>query len=529
MKMSTCDVLVVGSGIAGLYTALKLSDQAHVFLVTKSELKDSNSSKAQGGIAVAVDEEDSPQKHFQDTIVCGVGLSDPLAVRLITEKSKDILKDLITMGVLFDQTQDQRLALGKEGFHSMSRIVHAGGDSTGKVMVDTLVRKVKDQKNITIWEHAFVENLITVENICYGAVFFHKGTHIAVRSQAVVLANGGGGQLYTETTNVLPITGDGFALAYRAGAELADMEFVQFHPTALATDDHPKPLISEAVRGAGAVLVDERGRAFMQDYHSWGDLAPRDVVSRAIFEEMNQGRTVYLDVTAIGQGFPERFPQIYRSCIERGIDPVREWIPVTPAVHFMMGGVQTDLEGKTSVAGLYACGETACTGVHGANRLASNSLLEGFVFGAQIAQSIKTEKSKAEFLQLEDASSYRGNLKHLQVKYTAAHYVRSELDILAHPNTHKLKEHMWQYAGIVRHEQGLTHLLIQLERWQQTWAKEHPVWENMCTTATAIVQAALSRTESRGGHYRSDYPETENRWEHKRTHWRKGHEHHLVT
>lgn len=391
------DVVVIGSGVAGLSAALKARELGTVLVVTKDVVASGSTQWAQGGIAAALDPEDSPEEHLQDTLVAGAGLSDPEAVRVLVTEGPDAVRDLIELGARFDTMADGEISLGREGGHHRNRIAHAGGDATGAEIERALVAAVKRSKDIRLIEHALVLDLLTAEDGAVAGVTLHvmgegqlDGVG-AIRARAVVLASGGLGQLYAATTNPSVSTGDGMALALRAGAKVRDLEFVQFHPTVLWLGKSAKgqqPLVSEAVRGEGAFLVDHTGKRFMQGQHELADLAPRDIVAKAIMRQMlATGKDhVYLDARHFGdEKWRVRFPTILASCRSHGIDPVRELIPVAPACHYSSGGVRTDLDGQTSVPGLYACGEVACTGVHGANRLASNSLLEGLVFARRIA------------------------------------------------------------------------------------------------------------------------------------------------
>lgn len=513
MREITTDYLVIGSGVAGLLAALRLSVHGNVILITKGDLKHSNSSRAQGGIAVSISPEDSTEHHVMDTIDCGCGLCDARSVETIVHGGQDVLAQLIDLGVPFNRNGDGTLALGREGLHSRSRIVHAHGDATGMAITNALIDTVIENKNITVYDDTFVENLIVRNGICYGALVFHQKDDMAVFARSTVLATGGSGQVYEHTTNVLLSTGDGFALAYRAGAELMDMEFIQFHPTALAKQHNPMALISEAVRGEGAVLVDQDGRRFMFEYHPWADLAPRDVVSRAIFNEMGQGRNVFLDATHIGSRFSARFPNIYHSCTTSAIDPAHQPIPVSPAAHFIMGGVRTDHTGRTSIARLYACGEVACSGAHGANRLASNSLLEGLVFAVKAADDIASADAHEA-----DLPSYV--FDDLKPSYPPLCYEISAEALLEQPAVKKLKRIMWENAGIVRTKVGLQKAERQLNQIKEECEYVHPVIDNLFTTALLIVRSALYREESRGAHYRSDFPATLEQWSNKRSLWR---------
>ncbi len=371
------DFLIIGSGIAGLYTAIRAAAHGRVTLVTKGKLLDSNTWHAQGGVAAALSSEDSPQSHLIDTLQAGAGLCLEDAVAILVSDGPQRILDLISLGTQFDRNTRGELLLGQEAAHSQRRIVHARGDATGAEIAESLAAYVVRTANLRILENCLALDLLLSGDGCTGAVLFHEGRLLRCHARATVLATGGCGQVYRYTTNPPVATGDGFAMAARAGARLKDMEFVQFHPTALATDENPMPLISEAVRGEGAILVNEAGERFMPAIHAGAELAPRNVVASAIFDQMQNGHRVYLDATHMGERFTTRFPTIFRLCRTHGVDPRTEHIPVAPSAHFIMGGIETDTEGHTNVPGLLACGEVACTGVHGANRLASNSLLEG--------------------------------------------------------------------------------------------------------------------------------------------------------
>src|ERR1043166_3241620 len=379
--------LVVGSGVAGLHTAWRASEHGDVLLLTKRSLFDSATAYAQGGIAAALGAGDSPALHRQDTLAAGAALCDAAAVQVLVEEGPTRVRDLQTAGAHFDLDPGGKLQLGREAAHSKNRIVHAHGDQTGAEVARTLVARVRESRRVKGLERARVLDLIVSRGACAGVRASVRGRATDILADATVLATGGCGQIYRYTTNPVVATGDGYAIAHRAGVTLTDMEFVQFHPTALDTPENPLPLISEAVRGEGAVLVNERGERFMVKRHKLAELAPRDVVARAIFAEQRRGR-VFLDARAVGSRFARRFPGILALCAARGIDPRRDLIPVTPAAHYMMGGVVTDLYGHSSLARLYAVGEVARTGVHGANRLASNSLLEGLVFAERVARAL---------------------------------------------------------------------------------------------------------------------------------------------
>ncbi|MGE5398502.1 MAG: L-aspartate oxidase, partial [Chitinophagales bacterium] len=376
------DFLIIGSGIAGLFTALKASETGDVVVLTKKSMKDSNTGLAQGGIAAAVHEEDSPFLHLEDTLEAGAGLCDIEAVQVLVTEGPDRVRELMAIGARFD-TVNGTVALTREAAHSRARILHAA-DATGEAIRQALVESCLQKPSINIQENQFLIDLLTVGGECQGALIMdgNTGQKVVYLARATVVATGGIGQLYKYTTNPDIATADGMAACFRAGCRLADMEFIQFHPTVLATSANQRFLISEAVRGEGALLFNHGGERFMPNYHPLGELAPRDIVARAIWNQMalSQSDYVYLDLTGL-KNPAKRFPNIYKTCLEQGYDLFKDRIPVSPAAHYMMGGVQTNINGETGVYGLYACGEMACTGVHGANRLASNSLLEGLVFG----------------------------------------------------------------------------------------------------------------------------------------------------
>ena len=498
------DVVVIGSGIAGLTAALKARELGSVLVVTKDVVASGSTQWAQGGIAAALDPEDSPEEHLQDTLVAGAGLSDPEAVRVLVTEGPDAVRDLIEVGARFD-TVDGDLSLGREGGHHRNRIAHAGGDATGAEIERALVAAVKRADDIRLIEHALVIDLLTAEDGAIAGVTLHvmgegqlDGVG-AVRSRVVILASGGIGQLYAATTNPSVSTGDGMALALRAGAKVRDLEFVQFHPTVLWLGKSAKgqqPLVSEAVRGEGAFLVDHEGNRFMQGQHELADLAPRDIVAKAIMRQMlATGKDhVYLDARHFGdEKWRVRFPTILAACRSHGIDPVRELIPVAPACHYSSGGVWTDLHGQTSVPGLYACGEVACTGVHGANRLASNSLLEGLVFARRIAAQLANGLPELN----EPAVDTR---------------VPGLVDADVVP---ELQRVMTVGAGVIRSASGLSEAGAALGKLIEQPAGEPgtPGWEatNLVTVASALIEVATVREESRGSHWREDYPDRDDR------------------
>jgi len=488
-------VLVVGSGVAGLHTAWRASEQADVLLLTKRSLFDSATAYAQGGIAAALGAGDSPELHRRDTLAAGAALCDAAAVEVLVEEGPTRVRELQTAGARFDLDPTGDLKLGREAAHSKNRIVHAHGDQTGAEVARTLIERVHESERVGVIEKARVLDLIVKRRECVGVRASIAGRPVEIIADVTVLATGGCGQVYRYTTNPVVATGDGFAIAHRASARLADMEFVQFHPTALDTPENPLQLISEAVRGEGAILVNENGERFMPKRHRLAELAPRDIVARAIFREQRHGK-VYLDARKLGAGFAKRFPGIFSICMSRGIDPRRGLIPVTPAAHYMMGGIVTDLSGRSSLGRLYGVGEVARTGVHGANRLASNSLLEGLVFAERVARDLVS----VEPLRSEPSS---GDWKVPVLVDRGAAQVSADA----------VREVMWEHAGIARTAKGLhtaRAMLVEIRKRLPVGATEE---QNLVETAELIVDAALKRKESRGGHYRSDFPKPERSWQ----------------
>ena len=487
-------LLVVGSGVAGLHTAWRASEHDDVVVLTKRSLFDSATAYAQGGIAAALGAGDSPELHRRDTLAAGAALCDAAAVQVLVEEGPARVRELQTAGAHFDLDPSGRIKLGREAAHSTNRIVHAHGDQTGAEVARTLVERVRESKRIDVLEKTRVLDLIVRRGECVGVRASRAGRAVEIIADATVLATGGCGQIYRYTTNPVVATGDGFAIAHRAGVTLADMEFVQFHPTALDTPENPLALISEAVRGEGAILVNEKGERFMTKRHQLAELAPRDVVARAIFREQRRGR-VYLDARKLGRGFARRFPGILALCLARGIDPRKELIPITVAAHYMMGGIVTDLYGRSSMPRLWACGEVSRTGVHGANRLASNSLLEGLVFAERVARDVSLAK---RLTTLPSAASWRvPPLRDRGAAQVAADSVRAV---------------MWDHAGIARTAAGLRkarELLAEIEARLPAGATEEM---NMVQTGQLVVAAALRRRESRGGHYRQDFPRAKGAW-----------------
>jgi L-aspartate oxidase len=496
--MNRTRYLVVGSGVAGLHTAWRAADRGEVIVLTKRSLFDSSTAYAQGGIAAAIGAGDSPALHWRDTLAAGAALCDADAVRVLVEEGPARVRDLYRAGADFDVKADGKFKLGKEAAHSRRRIVHAHGDQTGAEVARTLAERVRENPRITVIEKARVLDLIIQDGIVYGVRASVAGQPFEIIADATVLATGGCGQVYRYTTNPEVATGDGYAIAHRAGARIADMEFVQFHPTALDTPENPLALVSEAVRGDGAILVNADGKRFMTERHRAAELAPRDVVAREIFSERAATGAVYLDARKITD-FDSRFPGIFALCKARGIDPRTDLIPVTPAAHYMMGGVVVDLQGRSSLKRLYACGEVSRTGVHGANRLASNSLLEGLVFAERVARDLATVEPLAGTVP-EIAEWSVPHLTDRGAAQVAAGRIRSI---------------MWEDAGIARTAKGLRAAVDQLTEIGRLLPEGATEEANMVDTALLIAEAALLRQESRGGHYRADFPRAKDKWRKK--------------
>jgi len=505
------DFLVIGSGVAGLRAAIELSRHGRVLILTKGHPLESSSSYAQGGVAVALSEEDDVAIHLTDTLDAGRGLCRQQAVQVLVEEGPDRIQELITWGAKFDKVGG-KFAFAKEAAHSRSRILRARGDATGNEMVKVLMAQARRHKRIKWLGHHFTVDLVVVDGVCCGALVLNEVTGVrkVFAASAVILATGGAGQVYARTTNPPNATGDGMAMAFRAGAVLEDMEFVQFHPTALYLPSTPPFLLSEAIRGEGGRLRNIKGELFMRRYHPAGELAPRDIVARAIWSEMaaTRARHVYLDVTHLSASFiKRRFPTIYSTCLRYDIDITEEWTPVSPSAHYMMGGVWTDTTGATSLPGLFAAGEVACSGVHGANRLASNSLLEGLVFGARAASVAATfaertgtppalpssrELDVGPLCRLDDAEKLRSSLRRI----------------------------MWGKVGLMRSGDSLASATAQLSRWNRTVDRPFGTRldlevKNMVQVAKCVAEAALWRENSVGAHFRADYPDT------KRLGWRQ--------
>ena len=484
------DALVVGAGIAGLMAALKLVPRS-VTVLCKTRLgKGAATDWAQGGIAAAMGKDDSPSLHAIDTQRAGAGISDEKIVEILTEDAPARVEELLELGAAFDRDDAGELALGREAAHQRRRIVKAGGDATGHAILKALIEAVATHSSIEVVEDVTAGDLIVEDDRVYGA-YGHpnpSGRATAFRADAVVLATGGIGRLYRFTTNPVQATGDGIAMAARAGAMLADMEFVQFHPTALAIGRDPMPLVTEAVRGEGAVLVNDLGERFALGVHPDGELGPRDVVARAIFEQLQRGRTVGLDArAAIGARFPQEFPTVFGFCAAAGIDPRVQNIPVAPAAHYHMGGIAVDEWGRASLARLWACGETSATGVHGANRLASNSLLEALVYGSRVATNI-----------LSSASALKG--------HPTSHMPDVPLRGTAGQAVSDLRNVMYSNVGLVRHERGLREALLRIDELETSIPHPSDELRNLLIVGRLVAEAALARPESRGSHFRSDNP-----------------------
>lgn len=485
------DFIVIGSGIAGLRAALGLAEAGSVVVLTKDRLGESNTEYAQGGVAVVLSDDDEVALHFNDTLVAGAGLCDESAVKILVEEGPKYITELIDWGTQFDR-EGNRLVFTKEAAHSRNRILHANGDSTGREIVRSLLARARSKPNIEMLAHSSTLDILTQNGAAVGVSFIDSESQQVrnLYARATILATGGAGQLYTHTTNPDVATGDGIAMAYRAGARICDMEFVQFHPTALNVPGAPRFLISEAVRGEGGYLINHAGKRFMHNYDQRAELAPRDIVSRSIVSEMlDTGcNWVYLDMTHLKSTFlRDRFPKIFETCLRYGYDITKDYIPVSPAAHYIMGGVRTDSWGRTSLSGLYAAGEVASTGVHGANRLASNSLLEGLVFGARAAEAALADNLPSP--------SVCDSVKNVPTTgWQLDPEVKAEVGRL-----------MWRHVGISR---LATELQLAESRLADIASTElNTATRNFVTVAQLITRGALFRTESRGGHYRKDYPE----------------------
>jgi L-aspartate oxidase len=482
------DFIVVGAGVAGLRAAISLAEAGRVLVITKEALTESNTQYAQGGVAVALSDEDEVGLHLQDTVLAGDGLVNEKAASVLVNEGPQRIQELIDWGTAFDR-EGTKLTFTREAAHSRSRVLHAHGDSTGREIGRALAAKARTLSNISFVTHLFTSELLAIDGRICGVEVVANGAIHQIAARAVLLATGGAGQVYSDTTNPPVATGDGIAMAYRAGAIVSDMEFFQFHPTALAIEGAPRFLLSEALRGEGAYVKNSAGHRFMVDVDKRAELAPRDVIARAITTELQKGHAVYLDLRHLDANrVRRRFPRIAETCRRFGVDIATDMIPVRPAAHYLMGGVKTDLEGRSNLRGLYAAGEAACTGVHGANRLASNSLLEGLVFGARAGEVMREERSapgSARFGK-EDSAKQGGP-----------------------PDLARLKRLMWEQAGVVRSGARLKQALEEVRGMNVSGPlRDRSTGEarNLTQCAELILMSALAREESRGAHYRTDFP-----------------------
>ena len=497
------DFIVIGSGVAGLRASIELAKSgARVTVLTKDKASESNTEYAQGGVAVVLSDDDNAELHEEDTFIAGAGLCDTEAVETLVTEGTKYIKQLIEWGTEFDR-EGGKLVFTQEAAHSRRRILHAHGDSTGKEIVRALIARARAEKTIVLMPFANTESLIVAGGRCIGVRFLDPILRAPreIFAKAVILCTGGAGQLYMHTTNPPVATGDGMAMAYFAGAEMADMEFIQFHPTALNLENAPRFLLSEAMRGEGGILRNKFGERFMEKYDERLELAPRDIVSRSIVAEMRRTgtRNVFLDMTALSEDFlHERFPKIYETCKFYNLNIATDLLPVSPASHYCMGGVRTDLHGRTTVGGLYAAGEVACTGVHGANRLASNSLLEGLVFGARAGAAAVADNYELRITNYElKTEDRRPKTKDQSFEISTAVKKR-------------VKRVMWERVGILRDADSLKRALREFEEIEKSRLSTSS--RNFVTLALLVTRAALWREESRGGHFRTDFPEPRDEW-----------------
>jgi L-aspartate oxidase len=496
------DFIVIGSGVAGLRASIALAEAgASVTVLTKDKASESNTEYAQGGVAVVLAEDDEASLHEEDTLIAGAGLCDVAAVETLVTEGTKYIKQLIDWGAEFDREKG-RLVFTQEAAHSRRRIIHAHGDSTGAEIVRSLIARARLEKKINLLPFANTESLITLDGRCFGVRFLDpilRGPR-EIFAKGVILCTGGAGQLFLHTTNPSVATGDGMAMAYFAGAEMADMEFIQFHPTALSLEKAPRFLLSEAMRGEGGILRNKQGERFMPRYDERAELAPRDIVARSIVSEMRRTgtRNVFLDMTSLDPEFLEsRFPKIYETCKFHGLDISKDLLPVSPASHYCMGGVRTDLWGRTSVEGLYAAGEVSCTGVHGANRLASNSLLEGLVFGARAGEAAIRDNSSVKLpdLKMEISNDRDAGIAGAGISTAVKK---------------RVKRVMWERVGILRSGESLQRATREFA--QIASARLSPSSRNFVTLASLVANAALWREESRGAHFRTDFPQPNENW-----------------
>jgi L-aspartate oxidase len=509
------DFLVIGSGIAGLRAALSLAETGDVVMLTKADPRESNTGYAQGGIAAAIGPDDSPELHFSDTIAAGDGLCVPQAIDVLVSDGPRYVNELIAWGVAFDRDSAGAPALGREAAHSVRRVLHAR-DTPGREIGRVLWQKVQSHRRVRVFDDALAMSLVTRGGECRGAEFVGRnGTLELVEAGRTLIATGGAGQVFRETTNPAIATGDGIAMAFEAGARVTDLEFIQFHPTALSVEGAPRFLLSEALRGEGAWLVNAEGERFVHRYEAAGDLASRDLVARAIVREVERTNApVYLSMAHLDHDYVRRrFPAITDACKQAGLDLATDRIPVSPAAHYVMGGIETDLDGRTSIAGLFAAGEAACTGVHGANRLASNSLLEGLVFGARAADAMIAPVRPGSGFAVLDQTMPRA------LRRGGSSSING-----GEPVTQTVRDLMWRHAGLLRSRDTLSDLVTRLSSW---WAHLRDVRasapgdrdvrrrSSLVIVGLLIARAALRREESRGGHFRTDFPHRDD------IHWQK--------
>ncbi len=507
MDIEKVDFLIIGSGVAGLRAGIEVAPCGSVFVATKDIVTESSTEYAQGGIAVALSDEDEVGIHFDDTLKAGDGLCREDAVKILVAEGPQRILELISWGAEFDK-EGTKLDFIMEAAHSRKRILHSHGDSTGKELERVLINKIRSFPSVKKYPFAFTMDLIVKDGECFGAYILRDRKIAAVLAKATILCTGGAGQIFSRTTNPLVATGDGIAIGFRAGAEMEDMEFVQFHPTSLYSPFAPHFLLSEAMRGEGALLRNINKEFFMKNYHKDAELAPRDIVSRAIISEMvrTESNNVYLDMTHLGKDFTmKRFPKIYATCLQYNIDISKDLVPVSPAAHYLMGGIKTGINGATNIKRLFSAGEAACTGVHGANRLASNSLLEGLVYGARAGMSAcKSLSEGKKFLDKNDPA----------FKFAPAYHTIPEHDEIRTT----MRRLMWERVGIIRCDESLTEARKKFLDWsflldKAFYTRRELELKNMLTVGKMITEAALMRKGSVGTHYRSDCPDKGENWQ----------------